>query len=34
MENLHAMVVGVSYDHAPVAIDGDASIRVDELPVA
>ncbi len=34
LENLHAMVVGVSHDHAPVAVDGDAAIRLVELPVA
>ena len=34
LENLHAMVAAVSHDHAPVAVDGDAAIRVDELPVA
>ncbi len=34
LENLHAMVAGVSHDHAPVAVDGDAAMRVDELPVA
>ena len=34
LENLHAMVAGVSHDHAPVAVDGDAAIRAAELPVA
>ncbi len=34
LENLHAMVSGVSHDDAPVAVDGDAAIRVVELPVA
>jgi hypothetical protein len=34
LENLHAMVTGVSHDHEPVAVDGDAAIRLDELPVA
>ncbi len=34
LQNLHAMVVGVSHDHAPVAVDGDAAIRAAELPVA
>ena len=34
LENLHAMVVGVSHDHAPVAVDGDAAKRAVELPVA
>ena len=34
LENLHAMVAAVSHDHAPVAVDGDAAIRVHELPVA
>ncbi len=34
MEHLHTMVTGVSHDHAPVAVDGDAAIRVAELPVA
>ena len=34
MENLHAIVEGVSHDHAPVAVDGDAAIRAVELPVA
>ena len=34
MENLHAIVVGVGHDDAPVAVDGDAAIGVVELPVA
>ena len=34
LENLHAMVAGVSHDHAPVAVDGDAAKRAVELPVA
>ena len=34
LQNLHAMVVGVSHDDAPVAVDGDAAIRVVELSVA
>ena len=34
LENLHAMVTGVSHDHAPVAVDGDAATRAAELPVA
>ena len=33
-ENLHAMVAVVGHDHAPVAVDGDATEGVDELPVA
>ena len=34
LQNLHAMVAGVSHDHAPVAVDGDAATRLVELPVA
>jgi hypothetical protein len=34
LQNLHAMVPGVSHDHAPVAVDGNAAKRVVELPVA
>ncbi len=34
LENLHAIVTTVSHDHAPVAVDGDAAIRLVELPVA
>ena len=34
LKNLHAMVVGVSHDDAPVAVDGDAAIRFEELSVA
>ena len=34
LENLNAMVAGVSHDHAPVAVDGDAAKRLVELPVA
>jgi hypothetical protein len=34
LKNLHAIVAGVSHDHAPVTVDGDAAIRVAELPVA
>ena len=33
LQNLHAMVVGVSHDDAPVAVDGDAATRVVELSV-
>ncbi len=33
LQNLHAMVEGVSHDDAPVAIDGDAAKRVEELSV-
>ena len=28
LQNLHAMVVGVNNDDAPVAVDGDAALRV------
>ncbi len=31
LENLHAMVEGVSHDDAPVAVDGDAALGVVEL---
>ena len=34
LENLHAMVEGVSHDDAPVAVDGDAATRVAEFSVA
>ena len=34
LQNLHAMVAGVSHDDAPVAVDGDTTTRVVELPVA
>ena len=34
LQNLHAMVAGVSHGHAPVAVDGDAATRVVELTVA
>ena len=34
LENLHAIVEGVSHDDAPVAVDGDAAIWAAELPVA
>ena len=34
MENLHAIVVGVGHDDAPVAVDGDAAIRLVELSFA
>ena len=34
LENLHAIVEGVSHDHAPVAVDSDAATRLVELPVA
>ena len=34
LKNLHAKVVGVSHDHAPVAVDGDAATRAAELSVA
>ena len=30
LQNLHAMVVGVSHDDAPVAVDGDAATRLVE----
>ncbi len=34
LQNLHAMVVGVSHDDAPVAVDGDAATTDVELSVA
>ena len=34
LENLQAMVVGVSHDDAPVAVDGDTATREVELSVA
>ena len=34
LQNLHAMVEGVSHDDAPVAVDGDAATREVELSVA
>ena len=34
LENLHAMVVGVSHHDAPVAVDGNATTGVVELSVA
>ena len=34
LENLHAMVVGVSHDDAPVDVNGDAAKRADALSVA
>ena len=34
LENLHAMVEGVSHDDAPVAVDGDAALGVVELSIA
>ena len=34
LENLHAMVAGVSHDDAPIAVDGNAAKRVRELSVA
>jgi len=34
LENLHAIVVGVRHDDAPVAVDGNAATRSDELSVA
>ena len=34
LENLHAMVEGVSHDDAPVAVDGNAATRLDEFSVA
>jgi hypothetical protein len=34
LENLHAMVVGVSHHNAPVAVNGNAAIRVLQLSVA
>jgi hypothetical protein len=30
---LYAMVMGVSHDDAPVAVDGDATIGVPELSI-
>ena len=33
LQNLHAIVEGVSHDDAPVAVDGDAAIRAAELSV-
>jgi hypothetical protein len=33
-QNLHAIVALVSHDDEPVAVDGDAATRVEELPVA
>ena len=34
LKNLNAMVAGVSYDDAAVAVDGDAAEGAAELPVA
>jgi hypothetical protein len=34
LENLHAMVEGVSHDDAPVAVDGNAAKRGLQLSVA
>ena len=34
LENLHAMVEGVSHHDAPVAVDGNAAIRAIQLSVA
>ena len=34
LENLHAMVEGVSHDDAPVAVDGDAATRAVKFSVA
>ena len=34
LENLHAMVEGISHDDAPVAVDGNATKRLVELSVA
>jgi hypothetical protein len=34
LKNLHAMVVCVSHDDAPVAVDGDAAMRAAELSFA
>ena len=34
LQNLHDMVVGVNHDDAPVAVDGDATMRAVELSVA
>ena len=34
LENLHAMVVGVSHHDAPVAVDGNAAKRSSQLSVA
>ena len=34
LQNLHAMVAGVSHDDAPVAVDGDTAIRGEEMSVA
>ncbi len=31
LENLHAIVVGVSHDDAPAAVDGNAATRFEEL---
>ena len=31
LQNLHAMVVGVSHHDAPVAVDGNAALREVEL---
>ena len=33
-KNLHAMVAAVSHDDAAVAVDGDATIGLEELPLA
>ena len=33
LQNLHAIVAGVSHDDAPVAVDGDAATREAELSV-
>ena len=34
IQNLHAIVEGVSHDDAPVAVDGDAALRAVEQSVA
>jgi len=34
LENLHAIVVGVSHHDAPVAVDGNAALRAVELSIA
>jgi hypothetical protein len=34
LENLHAMVVGVSHHDAPVAVDGNAAVKFGEFSVA
>ena len=34
LENLHAMVIAISHNDAPVAVDGNAAKRLVELSVA